>query len=180
MPANAAPVPSAVYSRPRLGAVLSAIAQRTPLRIAHLVGENQNRVDDPPDDRTEPAGHEPDDELGDAETDLAEIHATDAHDPEKPEQLQQTGDHLRFVRERLTRQRVTTERRARILIGLRVLARRWRILRCIAGLRRRRRWLASKLVATELRFSHDRQHARTSCDYLRFGRSPGAECPRDR
>jgi hypothetical protein len=76
---------SALYERQdRLG----SIAQGSALRVAHPVGENQDRVDDAPDDRTDTAGDQPDDQLRYAQSGVAQIDAAYSDDPEKSEELQ--------------------------------------------------------------------------------------------
>lgn len=81
LPTNTAPVPTAPSNR-LLGGGLSAIAERATLWIADLVGENQNGVDDPPDYGTETARDQPDNELGDAQTRIAEVNTADADQAE--------------------------------------------------------------------------------------------------
>ena len=92
-----------------------------PCGIAHLVGEDQNGVDDAPDDGAEAAGDQADDELGDAQPGVAEVDAADADEAEQPEQLQQSGDDLGFVGQRLAGQRMTAVRRGGIRVRRRVI-----------------------------------------------------------
>jgi len=56
---------------------LSSIAERTVLRIPHLVAEYEDGVDDAPDDRTDPAGEETDQQLRDAEAVVRRNEAND-------------------------------------------------------------------------------------------------------
>jgi hypothetical protein len=82
--------------------VLGAIAQGAPLRVAHFVGQQQDGVDDAPDDCTDSAGDETDEELGDTESCVAEIYPADADKSEKSKELQQASDNFRLVGQWLT------------------------------------------------------------------------------
>ena len=106
---------------------LGAIAKRTPLGIADLVGQDENRIDDSPDDGADEARDDSDDELCDPQPGLAEIDPADADDPEQSQQLQQSGDDLGLVGQRFARERMATVGRGRIGVGRRVLAGRRRI-----------------------------------------------------
>src|SRR5215217_3668301 len=119
-PTRTAPVPSAPYSRPRLVVALCAIAKGTPLRVTNLVGEEQNSVDDAPDDGANTARDEPDDQLRNAQSGVAEVNAANADEPEQAEQLEQSRDDLGFVGQRLTRQRMTAKRRGRVRVCRRI------------------------------------------------------------
>ena len=77
-------MPSAPYSRTRLlFAALGSLTQGTSLRITNFVGENEHRVDDAPDDRTDSACDEADNQLRDTKAGVAEVNAADADKAEQ-------------------------------------------------------------------------------------------------